>query len=179
MRTSVAKTVCLAAFAVIALASTAGYASERGRRESVAVQPARASERVVSNRVVHVPQPAARGHDDRFDRRRGDRHDRDHLGRSSFGISFNFGRPALAVTYCEPVRTPVWVPGYYVTETRQILVEDGHWDKVWVPAQYGWRYDAWGRRFSVMIAAGHWEDVWTPPRYETQAYQVWMPGYWQ
>ena len=44
------------------------------------------------------------------------------------------------------VRQKVWVPGYY--------------EKVHVPAEYGYEYDDCGRRVRVLVREAHYQKVW-------------------
>ena len=64
--------------------------------------------------------------------------------------------------YWKTVRERVWVPGFY--------------ERVHVPAQYGWRIDSCGRRVRYCVRPARYENVWRPGCWEWQSRRVWVPG---
>ncbi|MEM6393132.1 MAG: hypothetical protein AAF797_10200 [Planctomycetota bacterium] len=44
-----------------------------------------------------------------------------------------------------------WVPGY--------------WSKQYIPPKYGWRYNACGTRYRVVVRHGYHKNVWVPGRW--------------
>jgi hypothetical protein len=101
-------------------------------------------------------------------------------GDVSFGFGFGHGhrgnRISVAIGYNgHRHHDRVWVPGHYETVVKKVWVSGGC-ERVWQPAQYGWRYDHCGRRVQVLLrpagyvtvhSAGHWERV---------TERVWVPG---
>jgi len=152
--------------------------------------------------------PAARGrgssgrHRSTFRSRLGRRHSRWNRGSrygSRLGISFGFSSRSY---YTSSRR---WVPGYYNTYTRQVLVEPGHYE--WqtqrvqvepgryeirnIPAVEETRYDKEGKAYKVVVQLAQTETVWieptyeehkvkvyVPDRYESREVSVWVPGRW-
>jgi len=74
-------------------------------------------------------------------------------------------------------RTParVWIEGYYRTDYRKVLVQ-ARQEKRWVPARYETRYDECGEAYSVLVQDGYWSLVTIPARYENRPVKSWIPG---
>jgi len=77
-----------------------------------------------------------------------------------------------------PQTTRRWIPACYKTQTRRVIVCKGRYERRYVPAVYGTRYDACGRAFRVMIKPACYRNVWVPPRYETRQVRVRVPGHY-
>ncbi len=134
-----------------------------------------------------------------FGRQRGSRFYRGGRYGSRFGISFGFSDSYYSTS------SRRWVPGYYNTYTRQVLVEPGHYE--WqtkrvqvepgryeirnIPAVEETRYDKEGKAYKVVVQLAQTETVWieptyeehkvkvyVPDRYESREVSVWVPGRW-
>jgi len=64
-----------------------------------------------------------------------------------------------------------------VYRTETVLVEGAHYESQWVPEQYTTVYDAHGCSRRVLVAEGYWTKVLVPARYETRTIKVWVPDY--
>lgn len=124
-------------------------ADNRVRRSSRSAGPADliGSRRTVTNRGQRSRRSAAR---------EGLRRSRNRLDRLGRGVLRGLG----AGRY-ETVRERVWIPGYN--------------ERIWRPAEYGFRYDACGARIRFVVREGCFENVWVPGRYEVQTRRVWVP----
>lgn len=124
-----------------------------------------------------------RGRNDRFDRGRDDRgpsrvivvQPRREEPRSGVRFGIVLGQPSVVV----PAPATRWVEGYYRTETRQVLVEPGHYEFRTIERIVEKRYPSNGPPYTVVIQEGGTQKVWVPDRYETVTTQVWVPGYWE
>ena len=147
-------------FAVAFLAPIALAAPARGA-------DARHGGRDVRSHVRHRAAPH-RGRDSAC------RHRDDHRSSSRVGVYLHFGgHDAFAR---RPARH--WVPGHHVTETVSECVSPGRHEKRWVEPVYEVRRDACGRAYRVLVSEGHFEDVWIPARYVTREVRRWVPGHW-
>lgn len=105
-----------------------------------------------------------------------DRHDRDryhHDRDDSLRVRVSWGTPSVVT------RTGRWVPGHYVTRTETVLVRPERCERVWVEPLYDTRYDDCGRPYRVLVRDGYWREVTVPARYETRHVEVWVPGRWE
>ncbi|MCY2924438.1 MAG: hypothetical protein NT031_03215, partial [Planctomycetota bacterium] len=92
-------------------------------------------------------------------------------GGLSIAIGGLFGGPV-----CAPAVEQVLVsPGHYEDRVETVLVEQGHWQKVCVPAVQQMVYDRHGRAKVVTVVPERREKVWVPDRFETRTVRVWVP----
>ncbi|MCA8944493.1 MAG: hypothetical protein KDB80_18170 [Planctomycetes bacterium] len=68
------------------------------------------------------------------------------------------GPASRRVVRYEVVRERVWVEGYY--------------DRVWRPAEFGFRYDSCGNRIRFVVRAAGFDRVWVPGRWEYRTRRV-------
>jgi hypothetical protein len=122
--------------------------------------------------LLLVPSTARADHEGRGRYGRGD-HDR-----SRVHIDFRFGDRGPAPGYCPPTQQRQWVPGHYEACHEQVLVQPGHYDRVWHPPQYAIHCDHYGRHHRVLVSPGHYDQVWHEAEYQTRTVQKWVPGRW-
>lgn len=96
----------------------------------------------------------------------------DH-GRGGLSIAIGglFAGPAVCAPAVEQVLV---VPGHYEDRVQTVLVEQGHWQKVRVPAVEQMVYDRHGRAKIVTVVPERREKVWVPDRFETRTVRVWV-----
>jgi hypothetical protein len=117
-------------------------------------------------------------------------HDRDRdqdSDRSGFRIGISIGNRGgygSGLGHQRPAPPPVshayrhWVPGHYATYSEQVLVHQGHYDKVWHEPVYELRRHG-NHHDRVLVHPGHWDQVWHEPVYETRVVRKWVPGRWE
>ena len=71
-----------------------------------------------------------------------------------------------------------WVPGYWDDHVQRYQ-EPGHYERVWIPARYEWRYDRYGRAVRACVAPGHYEQRWVPGCWRSERRPRWVPGHWE
>lgn len=110
-------------------------------------------------------------------------------GDFKFGFGYRNGKVKIGVGYRDDHRGPrhrrhvkrghrVWVPGHYDIVKRKVWVP-GHRKRVWHEVEYGYRYDACGRRVKYIVSPGHWDYIETPGRYVIRRVRVYHPGHWE
>lgn len=62
--------------------------------------------------------------------------------------------------------------GYWRTIRERVCVP-GYFETVFVPAEYGWRYDDCGRRYRCIVRPACERQVWHPERWEWRTRRVW------
>lgn len=103
-----------------------------------------------------------------------------HVGQQTFRRGARYGHGAIGTDPlctprgCEPIRRPVRQHGYWKTVCEPVLVRAGYWDRQYVPAVYGWRYDSCGRRYWGVIESACYKKVWIEPCYEDRHRRVWV-----
>ena len=71
-----------------------------------------------------------------------------------------------------------WVPGHYKTVTDTKAVVPGHYTNQYVEPQYETVVNEDGSTLDVLVAEGHYEKVWIPAKTETVTKKVWVPGHY-
>jgi hypothetical protein len=69
-------------------------------------------------------------------------------------------------------------PGHYETRYQTVMVAPAHMERQWVAPQYQTVFDRFGRPSTILLSSGYWTEFYVPAQYETQAVQVWVPGYY-
>lgn len=85
-------------------------------------------------------------------------------------------RVATAVAVSDP---DVWVPGHYETVTDTRVVVPGHYENQYVAPKYETVVEADGSTSQVLVEAGHYTRVWVPAVTDTVTRQVWIPGHYE
>jgi hypothetical protein len=65
--------------------------------------------------------------------------------------------------------------GYWRTVRERVCVP-GYYEDVYVPAEYGWRYDDCGRRYRCIVRPACVQQVWHPERWEWRSRRVGWGG---
>lgn len=95
--------------------------------------------------------------------------------RNKIGVSVNFGQPVYSTT----VVRRVWIAERYEDRVEQVCVEPERYETRYIPEVVETRYDACGRRYTVVVCPARYERVLIPARYETRVTRVCVPGYWE
>lgn len=70
-----------------------------------------------------------------------------------------------------------WVPGRWVWRKQRVCVEPARVDRIWVDPVYRWHVQPCGARVQILVHEGYWRLVDVPARYEVVRKRVWVNGY--
>lgn len=89
-------------------------------------------------------------------------------------VDVDVGKRAPAPPYRHGLRR-VWVPGHYEVVQTRVWVP-AYTQKVWRPAEYGYRTDRCGHVVRVVVRPAHWETVCVAGHWQYRPQKVWRPG---
>ena len=94
-------------------------------------------------------------------------------------IRFGFGKARVSVVTGGHTRACLFVPSHWETRLERVLVRDGHWRSVVVPARFEIHWSWRARRFvRVCVRPESVSREWVAPVYEERRVGVIVPGRW-
>jgi hypothetical protein len=79
----------------------------------------------------------------------------------------------------QPYAQRVWTPGTYVTRTENVLVVPAHYEDRWVPPLVEIRHRSSHPPVTIVLREGYYEKVLVPARYELREVRQWVRGCWR